>query len=128
MPGVGKSVVIQQFLNTAGRCARIWEFLFIAYMPHMQAGELFATASANFSAQTSTANVGVLKDEGQSKTKRKCQFGQAEVVDQFENRLERKRKTLLGAPPGTTMCVPQHSALLDAIAAVTSSFSSVISR
>ncbi|CAE7749350.1 DNAH6 [Symbiodinium sp. CCMP2592] len=59
--GVGKSVVIQQFLNTAG--------------------ELFATASANFSAQTSTAN----------------------VVDQFENRLERKRKTLLGAPPGTTM-------------------------
>ena len=72
MPGVGKSVVIQQFLNTAGRCTRIWEFLFIAYMPHMQAGELFATASANFSAQTSTANVGVLKDEGQSKTKRKC--------------------------------------------------------
>ena len=59
--GVGKSVVIQQYLNTAG--------------------ELFSTASANFSAQTSTSN----------------------VVDQFENRLERKRKTLLGAPPGTTM-------------------------
>ncbi|CAE8734034.1 unnamed protein product [Polarella glacialis] len=59
--GVGKSVVIQQYLNTAG--------------------ELYTTAGANFSAQTTTSN----------------------VVDQFENRLERKRKNLLGAPPGTTM-------------------------
>eukprot|EP00930_Biecheleria_cincta_P008309 TRINITY_DN10972_c0_g3_i1.p1 TRINITY_DN10972_c0_g3~~TRINITY_DN10972_c0_g3_i1.p1 ORF type:complete len:4176 (-),score=874.55 TRINITY_DN10972_c0_g3_i1:69-11708(-) len=59
--GVGKSVVIQQYLNTAG--------------------ELYSTAGANFSAQTSSGN----------------------VVDQFENRLERKRKNLLGAPPGTTM-------------------------
>ncbi|CAK0841283.1 unnamed protein product [Prorocentrum cordatum] len=59
--GVGKSVGIQQFLNTAG--------------------EKFSTATANFSAQTSTAN----------------------VVDMLENRLERKRKNLLGAPPGTTM-------------------------
>eukprot|EP00929_Paragymnodinium_shiwhaense_P038463 TRINITY_DN20312_c0_g2_i5.p1 TRINITY_DN20312_c0_g2~~TRINITY_DN20312_c0_g2_i5.p1 ORF type:complete len:4212 (-),score=1387.32 TRINITY_DN20312_c0_g2_i5:193-12828(-) len=59
--GVGKSVGIQQFLNTAG--------------------ELYSTGGANFSAQTSTTNVG----------------------DLFENRLERKRKNLLGAPPGTTM-------------------------
>ena len=59
--GVGKSVVIQQFLNTAG--------------------DSFTTATANFSAQTSTSN----------------------VVDLLENRLERKRKNLLGAPPGTTM-------------------------
>jgi dynein heavy chain len=59
--GVGKSVGIQQFLNTCG--------------------ELFSTGGANFSAQTSTTNVG----------------------DLFENRLERKRKNLLGAPPGTTM-------------------------
>jgi len=59
--GVGKSVGLQQYLNTVG--------------------ETFVTASANFSAQTSAAN----------------------IVDVFENRLERKRKTLLGAPPGTTM-------------------------
>jgi dynein heavy chain len=59
--GVGKSVGIQQFLNTCG--------------------ELFSTGGANFSAQTSTTNVG----------------------DLFENRLERKRKNLLGASPGTTM-------------------------
>jgi dynein heavy chain len=59
--GVGKSVGIQQFLNTAG--------------------ELYSTAGANFSAQTSSTN----------------------VVDMMENRLERKRKNLLGAPPGTVM-------------------------
>ena len=59
MPGVGKSVVIQQFLNTAGSCAHLC-VPYHAYMPHLQAGELFATASANFSAQTSTANVGDL--------------------------------------------------------------------
>jgi len=59
--GVGKSVVVQQFLNTAG--------------------ELFSCAGANFSAQTSSSN----------------------VVDQFENKMERKRKNLLGAPPGTQM-------------------------
>ncbi|CAJ1432691.1 unnamed protein product [Effrenium voratum] len=59
--GVGKSVGVQQFLNTAG--------------------ESFAVASANFSAQTSSAN----------------------VVDFLENTLERKRKTLLGAPAGKTM-------------------------
>jgi len=60
--GVGKSVGIQQFLNTAS-------------------SEVFAVASSNFSAQTSSAN----------------------IVDFLENRLERKRKTLLGAPPGTAM-------------------------
>eukprot|EP00929_Paragymnodinium_shiwhaense_P066427 TRINITY_DN33321_c0_g4_i1.p1 TRINITY_DN33321_c0_g4~~TRINITY_DN33321_c0_g4_i1.p1 ORF type:complete len:3770 (+),score=1255.81 TRINITY_DN33321_c0_g4_i1:195-11312(+) len=59
--GVGKSVGVQKFLNTAG--------------------ESFTVASANFSAQTSSAN----------------------VVDLLENRLERKRKNLLGAPPGTKM-------------------------
>jgi dynein heavy chain len=59
--GVGKSVGIQMFLNTCG--------------------ERYATATANFSAQTSTSN----------------------VVDLLENRLERKRKNLLGAPPGKTM-------------------------
>jgi dynein heavy chain len=59
--GVGKSVGIQQFLNTAG--------------------DLYSTACANFSAQTSSTN----------------------VVTMLENRLERKRKTLLGAPPGTVM-------------------------
>jgi len=59
--GVGKSVGIQQFTNTAG--------------------EKYATATANFSAQTTTSN----------------------VVDLFENRLERKRRNLLGAPPGKTM-------------------------
>eukprot|EP00928_Gymnodinium_smaydae_P068050 TRINITY_DN5109_c0_g7_i1.p1 TRINITY_DN5109_c0_g7~~TRINITY_DN5109_c0_g7_i1.p1 ORF type:complete len:4115 (+),score=1184.64 TRINITY_DN5109_c0_g7_i1:176-12520(+) len=59
--GVGKSVGIQAFLNSCG--------------------DLFSTGGANFSAQTSTTNVG----------------------DLFENRLERKRKNLLGAPPGTTM-------------------------
>eukprot|EP00927_Polykrikos_kofoidii_P016936 TRINITY_DN17697_c0_g2_i1.p1 TRINITY_DN17697_c0_g2~~TRINITY_DN17697_c0_g2_i1.p1 ORF type:complete len:2183 (+),score=502.38 TRINITY_DN17697_c0_g2_i1:396-6551(+) len=59
--GVGKSVGIQQFLNTCG--------------------DLYSTGGANFSAQTSTTNVG----------------------DLFENRLERKRKNLLGAPPGKTM-------------------------
>jgi dynein heavy chain len=61
--GVGKSVGIQQFLNTAGDC--------------------FKTATANFSAQTSCSN----------------------VVDMLENRLERKRKNLLGlprAPPCST--------------------------
>eukprot|EP00746_Dinoflagellata_sp_MGD_P154845 gnl/MRDRNA2_/MRDRNA2_85065_c0_seq4.p1 gnl/MRDRNA2_/MRDRNA2_85065_c0~~gnl/MRDRNA2_/MRDRNA2_85065_c0_seq4.p1 ORF type:complete len:4104 (-),score=817.24 gnl/MRDRNA2_/MRDRNA2_85065_c0_seq4:76-11610(-) len=59
--GVGKSVGIQQFLNTAG--------------------ESYSVATANFSAQTNSGN----------------------VVDLFENRLERKRKNLLGAPPGTIM-------------------------
>eukprot|EP00928_Gymnodinium_smaydae_P068043 TRINITY_DN5109_c0_g2_i1.p1 TRINITY_DN5109_c0_g2~~TRINITY_DN5109_c0_g2_i1.p1 ORF type:complete len:2204 (+),score=637.65 TRINITY_DN5109_c0_g2_i1:114-6725(+) len=59
--GVGKSVGVQQFMNTAG--------------------ETFTVANANFSAQTSSAN----------------------VVDFFENRMEKKRKTLLGAPPGTVM-------------------------
>jgi dynein heavy chain len=58
--GVGKSVGVQQFLNTAG--------------------ESFTVASANFSAQTSSAN----------------------IVDFLENSLERKRKTLLGSPPGKT--------------------------
>ena len=43
--------------------------------------ETLTVATANFSAQTSSAN----------------------VVDFLENRLERKRKNLLGAPPGTTM-------------------------
>mmetsp|Transcript_49834 Transcript_49834/g.161193 ORF Transcript_49834/g.161193 Transcript_49834/m.161193 type:complete len:2904 (-) Transcript_49834:280-8991(-) len=61
--GVGKSVGIQQFMNTAG--------------------DLFSVASANFSAQTSSAN----------------------VVDFLEDRLERKRKNLLGAPPGKTVIV-----------------------
>eukprot|EP00392_Amoebophrya_sp_AT5.2_P005332 g5341.t1 len=59
--GVGKSVGIQQFLNTCG--------------------ESYSVTTANFSAQTSSAN----------------------VVDIFENSLEKKRKNLLGAPPGTTM-------------------------
>lgn len=59
--GVGKSVGIQQFLGSAG--------------------DTFAVASANFSAQTSSAN----------------------LVDFLENTLERKRKTLLGAPAGKTM-------------------------
>jgi dynein heavy chain len=61
--GVGKSVGIQQFMNSPG--------------------ESFAVASANFSAQTSSAN----------------------IVDFLENRLERKRKNLLGAPPGTKMLI-----------------------
>ncbi|CAD7972922.1 unnamed protein product [Amoebophrya sp. A25] len=59
--GVGKSVGIQQFLNTCG--------------------ESYSCCTSNFSAQTSAAN----------------------VVDIFENSLEKKRKNLLGAPPGTTM-------------------------
>jgi len=59
--GVGKSVGIQQYLETAG--------------------EEYVNATANFSAQTSTNN----------------------VVDMLENKLERKRKNLLGAPPGTSM-------------------------
>jgi dynein heavy chain len=59
--GVGKSVGVQQFM--------------------VSAGESFTVATANFSAQTSAAN----------------------VVDFLENRLERKRKNLLGAPPGTVM-------------------------
>merc|ERR1719359_532893 len=44
-------------------------------------GDTFSTGSTNFSAQTNTGN----------------------VVTLFENRLERKRKNLLGAPPGTIM-------------------------
>ncbi len=59
--GVGKSVGIQQFLNTCG--------------------ESYSVTTSNFSAQTSASN----------------------VVDIFENSLEKKRKNLLGAPPGTTM-------------------------
>lgn len=57
--GVGKSVGVQHFMNAAG--------------------DGFTVASANFSAQTSSAN----------------------VVDFLENHLEKKRKNLLGAPPGT---------------------------
>eukprot|EP00397_Hematodinium_sp_SG-2012_P000140 GEMP01000140.1.p1 GENE.GEMP01000140.1~~GEMP01000140.1.p1 ORF type:complete len:2733 (+),score=458.69 GEMP01000140.1:292-8199(+) len=59
--GVGKSVIIQQFLS--------------------EGGETYSVATTNFSAQTSASN----------------------VVDLLENSLERKRKNLLGAPPGTVM-------------------------
>merc|ERR1719171_3456206 len=61
--GIGKSVGIQAFLNNSG--------------------ESFVSANANFSAQTSAAN----------------------VVDMFESKLERKRKTLLGPPAGTRMLI-----------------------
>jgi dynein heavy chain len=61
--GIGKSVGVQGYLNNCG--------------------EGLTTGSANFSAQTSAAN----------------------VVDLLEARLERKRKTLLGPPAGTKMVI-----------------------
>jgi dynein heavy chain len=61
--GIGKTVGIMSFLNGCG--------------------ESYSTATANFSAQTSSAN----------------------VVDMFESKLERKRKNLLGPPAGTRMVI-----------------------
>jgi hypothetical protein len=61
--GIGKTVGIMSFLNTCG--------------------ESYTTATANFSAQTSSSN----------------------VVDMFESKMERKRKNLLGPPAGTRMVI-----------------------